>query len=227
MADEAACRLFGLWARQLVSMGTAVLFSGLRRGEHWQEMILEAVGPVDGEAPLYFFPTLDLALEWCEDRILAEQAPAQRRHDEMPLAEHPALSTLTAEELEQLRRCTRKVVAPPGEAIVRQGDAADSMYFLTSGNVTVNLRLHDGRRHRIATMGAGAMFGELAMIERELRTADVDAETTVICHALTVADLERVEEAAPGIRLKLLSGVARDLAGRLRRADREIAALVS
>ena len=40
-------------------------------------------------------------------------------------------------------------------------------------------------------------------------------------------DLKSVEQEAPGISLKLLGGVARDLAGRLRRADREIAALVS
>ena len=227
MADEAACRLFGQWTRQMVSNGVAVLYAGLHKNENWQSMILESVGPVDGEAPLYFFPTLDLALEWCEDRILSARMPAERRHEEMSLAEHPALQALTTEEVDELRRHMRKLVAPPGETIVRQGDAADSVFFLTSGNVTVNLRLHDGRRHRIATMGAGAMFGELAMLERELRTADVDAETTVICHVLNVADLERIEEAAPGIQLKLLSGVARDLAGRLRRADREIAALVS
>lgn len=227
LADEAACRLFGQWTRQLVSKGVAVLFAGLRAAENWQAMIVEAVGTVDGEAPLYFFPTLDLALEWCEDRILADHSVEHRREAEMTLAQHPALRELDPPELEELRRYARKTVFSPGETIVRQGDPSDSVYFVTAGNVTVHLRLHDDRKHRIATMGAGSMFGELAMVEQEPRTADVDAETTVICHTLSVADIDRVEQATPGVRLKLLSGVARDLAGRLRRADREIAALVS
>jgi CRP-like cAMP-binding protein len=47
----------------------------------------------------------------------------------------------------------------------------------------------------------------------------VDAETEVVCYALRVADLPET------VQSKLLSFLARDLAARLRRADREISAL--
>lgn len=75
-------------------------------------------------------------------------------------------------------------------------------------------------------MGAGSIFGEFALVEEDARTADVDAETCVVCYVLKTADTPQIEQAAPGALRKLIEGIARDLAGRLRRADREIAALV-
>lgn len=227
MADEAACKLFGQWTKRLLADGVAVIYAGFPEGKDWEGLIRAGAEPLEGEVPLHFFATMDLALEWCEDRILASHAGFRRSIDELPLADHPMFQGLVPGELEALRPFLRKTIFSPGQTIVRQGELADSVYFVTAGHVTVNLRLDDGRRHRIATMGAGAMFGELALVEREARTADVDAETTVICHVLSVANIQSVEQDAPGISLKLLGGVARDLAGRMRRADREIAALVS
>jgi CRP-like cAMP-binding protein len=68
-------------------------------------------------------------------------------------------------------------------------------------------------------MGPGSVFGELALMDAEPRTANVDAETGVVCYALRVADLtDRVQP-------KMVRFLARHLAARLRRADRDISAL--
>jgi CRP-like cAMP-binding protein len=108
------------------------------------------------------FPSIDFALEWCEDRILASAGLVRVSDIEMPLAAHAMLDAFTAREIEALRPFLLRTVFAPGESIVRYGEPADAVYFVTAGSVSVNLKLHDGRRHRIATIGAGSVIGEFA-----------------------------------------------------------------
>jgi CRP-like cAMP-binding protein len=66
---------------------------------------------------------------------------------------------------------------PAGTTVFTQGDPADCMYVVASGNVTLTI---DGRV--VETVGPGGLFGEMAVIEREPRsgTAVADTDTTVI-----------------------------------------------
>jgi glutaminase len=226
-ADEAACRLFGRFTRGLLAAGATVVFAGLRDGEAWQALILDAAGADESHEALRVFTSIDLALEWCEDRLLASAGVTREIEGEIALSQHAMFGACTAEEIEALRPFLSREVFAAGDSIVRAGEPADAVYFVVAGSVSVNLALHDGRRHRIATMGAGSVFGEFALLEEDARTADVDAETQVVCYVLKTADTPRLEQVAPAVLRKLIEGVARDLAARLRRADREIAALAS
>ena len=61
-----------------------------------------------------------------------------------------------------------------GEVIVCQGEAGDCMYVIQSGEVEV-VRREGGREFCLATLGAGDFFGEMALFEREVRSATVRA----------------------------------------------------
>lgn len=61
-----------------------------------------------------------------------------------------------------------------GEAIVRQGEAGDCMYVIQKGRAEV-LREKDGKGVRLAVLGEGDVFGEMALFEREARSATVRA----------------------------------------------------
>lgn len=225
-ADEAACRLFGRFAGRLLAAGATVVFAGFRSGEEWEARIFAASGANADRDLLQVFTSIDLALEWCEDRILDAAGVVRETEDELSLSEHPMFSGLTLREIDALLPFLSRIVFAAGESIVRHGEPADAVYFVAAGSVSVNLRLHDGRVHRIATIGAGSTFGEFALVEEGVRTADVDAETGVVCYMLKTAVTAHLERAAPGVLHKLVEGMARDLVERLRRADREIAALV-
>lgn len=225
-ADEAACRLFGRFAARLLAAGATVVFAGFRSGEEWEARIFAASGANADRDLLQVFPSIDLALEWCEDRILEAAGVVRETEGELPLSEHPMFSGLTLRDIDALRPFLSRSVFAAGESIVHYGEPADAVYFVAAGSVSVNLRLHDGRLHRIATIGAGSTFGEFALVEAGVRTADVDAETYAVCYMLKTVDSPHLERAAPGVLHKLIEGMARDLVERLRRADREIAALV-
>jgi flavin-dependent dehydrogenase len=59
-----------------------------------------------------------------------------------------------------------------GEIIVRQGDVGESMYFIQSGTVEV-IRESDGKEVKLAELGQGEFFGEMALFEKGVRSATV------------------------------------------------------
>lgn len=62
-----------------------------------------------------------------------------------------------------------------GEFVVRQGEAGDCMFTLQQGQLEVLVK-HEGRDEmRVAVMEKGAIFGEMAIFEREVRSASVRA----------------------------------------------------
>ncbi len=61
-----------------------------------------------------------------------------------------------------------------GEVIVRQGETGKCMYVIQEGQVEV-VAEHDGEEIRLRTLGNNDFFGEMAIFERELRTATVRA----------------------------------------------------
>ena len=61
-----------------------------------------------------------------------------------------------------------------GEAIVHQGEPGDCMYVIQTGQVEVILE-REGKEVRLAVLGARDVFGEMALFEREARSATVRA----------------------------------------------------
>jgi CRP/FNR family cyclic AMP-dependent transcriptional regulator len=61
-----------------------------------------------------------------------------------------------------------------GEAIVRQGEVGDCMYVIQEGQAEV-LREDAGKEMRLAVLGEGDFFGEMALFDREVRSATVRA----------------------------------------------------
>jgi CRP-like cAMP-binding protein len=62
-----------------------------------------------------------------------------------------------------------------GEAVVTQGEAGDCMFTLQEGRLEVLVTLPGRPDRRVAVMEKGAIFGEMAIFEREVRSATVRA----------------------------------------------------
>lgn len=75
----------------------------------------------------------------------------------------------------------------PGERIVKQGEAGESFYVISSGQVDVI-----ENRKRTGRLGAGDYFGEIALLTREPRTATVRAATPVRALELEGKAFDRV-----------------------------------
>lgn len=59
-----------------------------------------------------------------------------------------------------------------GEVIVRQGEVGDCMFVIQSGKVEV-IQESPGKEVRLAELGEGDFFGEMALFEKDVRSATV------------------------------------------------------
>ncbi len=107
-----------------------------------------------------------------------------------------------------------------GEVIIRQGDAGDHMYEILDGQVVV-FQEREGKEFRLAVLGKGDFFGEMAIFEKEVRSATVRAHGQV--RVLTVDKkilLRRINE-DPSLALRILERMSR----RIRGMDDELVSL--
>jgi serine/threonine-protein kinase len=91
-----------------------------------------------------------------------------------------------------LRRLGSRMVERRYEAgapLMRQGDRGDCLLVIQHGEVEVAVA-HDGERHVLKRAGAGEVFGEMALLTHEPRTADVVALTPVRALVLSVEDFD-------------------------------------
>ena len=62
-----------------------------------------------------------------------------------------------------------------GELIVRQGDVGDCMFVIQEGEVEVLIVGDEGKEIRLGVRGEGEFFGEMAIFDRDVRSATVRA----------------------------------------------------
>lgn len=93
-----------------------------------------------------------------------------------------------------------------GEAIFRAGDSGDELYIVKAGKVAVQL----GNR-TLAVLGAGEVFGEMALIDAGPRSATVVAETD--CEVVPVSEKQFLfmTSEAPYFALSLMRVVVQRL----------------
>jgi glutaminase len=145
---------------------------------------------------------------------------------EVPLSEQAFCAGFSAEELAALEGLMERRSYPSGAVICAEGAAADAIFFLLSGQVIVSIPLDRQRSGRISTLSAGAAFGEMALFDGGVRSADIIADGNVVCLELDFSRLEAdPSDLAARIRFLLVRNIARVLSGKLRQLTVEIRSL--
>jgi NTE family protein len=117
------------------------------------------------------------------------------------------------EELEYLAGRLRLQYAPRGTVLWREGDPADALYILKSGQLKVQ-RTTGGELAMVATLGPGASFGETSLLTGEPHSHTMAVSIDATLWVLNKDDFDSVLQSHPSIALNL----NRTLARRLRHA---------
>ena len=152
---------------------------------------------------------LDAARELAEQRAAAHKTfTPQELADRFPL-----FADLTLEQREVLLLHFELRTAEPGERIFRAGDQSDGVYFISKGEVEVSIA---GRQIKL---GAGDVFGEMALLSGEPRSADVTALDYSKFAMLSARDFRQLLRKYPEIRSQIVS-----LAAQRKEIDRQLLA---
>lgn len=93
------------------------------------------------------------------------------------LREMPLFADLRPKELALLALVMQDVTFSAGQVIFRQGEAADSCFFLLSGYVDVRSEEAAENASHLATLGPGKIFGQIALVDEDPRSATCVART--------------------------------------------------
>ena len=224
-ADHAARQLLTHLATWMEGRGKRIVFAHVGQSGSLG-LLCETLAAHDHEGTL-LFENRDLALEWCENRLI-DRTPGRSGELKLSLRDLAIFSGLGDDDLRVLEGLVRPMIFEPEQTIVAENDEARMFFVVAQGTVTVRLRVKgsDGERIvRVASLGPGVTFGEMALIDGGHRSADVVAEDRVVCYGFSVEAIRDTGDTHPRLFSTILSNMMRDFSERLRRANDEIRAL--
>jgi CRP/FNR family transcriptional regulator len=130
----------------------------------------------------------------------------------------PLFSDLEQRELESFSQVAVPRSFPAATRVFHEGDHSDACYIVRSGGFRVTREHSDGRAITLATLGPGDIFGELAMLDGEVRSASVEALEDGELLALPAGEVRALLGRHPEITVKLIAALVR----RLRAANERI-----
>lgn len=122
----------------------------------------------------------------------------------------PLFSGLSKKDLQKVAKVSEEVDIEAGRTIVDQGRVGHEFFLILEGNAVVRRN-----NRKIADLGPGEYFGELAILDRGPRSASVVANTDMRVLVLSQGAFVGVLDTIPGMATKLLTHMAQ----RLRQAD--------
>ena len=120
------------------------------------------------------------------------------------LRKHPYFADLEPEAFEQLFRYAKLTTFKRGATICSKGDPGNSLFAVISGTVKISVSSPDGRNAILNLIGAGDLFGEIAVLDGQARTADATANTNCEIYVIDRRDFLPFVRSQPALAMKFI-----------------------
>jgi len=128
----------------------------------------------------------------------------------------PLFTELTEDELQAVAGLITRHDIPKKNIVVHEGEPGEALYIILEGSVKISSYSADGREVVLSLLSKGSFFGEMALLDKQPRSATVTTMEDSRFAQVRRAELEPLLLKQPGIALKLLAEVV----ARLRRTSR-------
>ena len=221
--DSTGARILLQAHERLKAAKCLMVMCGADRRAELSALIIDH-GIAEALTPQRLFDDLDHALERCEDHLLATcREPvtgAEHDFDRLDL-----VRDLGEADRAALRDALVRREYAASHAVFRQGENGDALYVIASGSASVWLRSPESGDRRLMTFSQGTFFGEMALLDRERRSATVVADERLVCYVLDRESFERLTKTHPDVGIAILANLGRELSLRMRRTNRTLAEL--
>ena len=225
--DYTAAHLFSLMRDRLQERNGELLFCGLPSTLHSRPDLygyMVRVGLVqENGVGIRIFDTRDSALEWMENHILADTGWTGNAEEEaLNLKDIELLRDFDDVTIDALGTCMKELHYKSGEEIFKQGDQGDEIFLIRQGIVRILLPLKGGKHHHLATFSRGDYFGEMAFLDKGLRSADVVAKSACELYVLSRSEFNKQVFKDAVLGVKVFARLALAVSMRLRQTDIEL-----
>jgi len=187
---------------------------------------LQRAGVLEPEEQVNFFQSMDHGMEWCENKLLADEGGSTIiRAGSM----HSQLKKLlkSNEQVEKFIAYLERQEVQEYHIVINKGDPPDSMYLIDSGELTTRLEISKGKFIRLRSQGGGTMVGEMGLFLKQSRTATVVASQSSILYRLTLENYNKMMQEDPELAFLLHQWIGRVLSVRLAENNYTLEALLS
>lgn len=162
---------------------------------------------------------------FCQNAKHMKEFAFIHEHGQVPesLRAVPFLESFSDDQLDDVLNSSSYIQCEPGDSIIKEGAVDSRIYLLLSGSVSV---CRDGKT--LTTISRpGEVFGELAVVNDDRRSASVVADMPTVCLAVDQKFLQDIKprEEFPAFYASLYEFIARVTAGRLQATSRRMAEL--
>ena len=123
------------------------------------------------------------------------------------LAQVPLFAECDKRQLQHVAAATSEISVDPGKVLTREGEAGHECFIIVSGTATVT---RGGET--LATLGDGAVVGELAPLTGGPRTATVTADSAMEVLVIGQRELNGLLDEVPGLAVTMLRNLAARMA---------------
>jgi CRP-like cAMP-binding protein len=120
------------------------------------------------------------------------------------LRKHPIFCDLDPEAFDQLCRYAKHATLKRGASIFSKGDPGNSLIAVISGTVKISVSSPDGRNAILNLIGPGEIFGEVAVLDGQARTADATANTNCEIFVIDRREFLPFVRSQPALAMKFI-----------------------
>ncbi len=120
------------------------------------------------------------------------------------LRKHPYFADLAPEAFDQLCRYAKHSTLKRGATICSKGDPGNSLIAVISGTVKISVSSADGRSAILNLIGPGEIFGEVAVLDGQARTADATANTNCEIFVIDRREFLPFVRSQPALAMKFI-----------------------
>lgn len=210
--DASGCQLLSASALRLREQGTRTLIAGFV-ADSVEGRTLVALG-LDHPGAEDWLPDMDHALESAEADLLSGAGMATAGSTDL-LEGTPLMNGMDGAEVARFRALLRPREVASGR-LFESGAPARSMYLVERGRVEISVyNAQTSKTTRLASFGAGSIFGEVSMLSTGVRTADAWCVGPCQLQELTRDTLDTLEQQDPRLHAQVLRNLGVHLANRL------------
>lgn len=136
-------------------------------------------------------------------------------------------SSLSPGEESRVRRLMKRCTIPENHVLFREGDEGHHMYIVLEGTVAVSVSAGDSDEVEMSRIGPGSFFGEMSIIQGDVRSATCRALSECSLFCLDAADFKTLMQHDPVPAIKIMRRMLNTASERLQRTGSFLSGMVT
>ncbi|MCW8860287.1 MAG: cyclic nucleotide-binding domain-containing protein [Deltaproteobacteria bacterium] len=137
------------------------------------------------------------------------------------LKDSPLFKGVAATEIEFLSSVFSVHQVTEGKTVFVENMPGEALYLIKQGTITISQMLSENNEQILVVLGAGDMFGELAIIDGDARATSARVAEKAILYGLKRKDFMALASEHPRLGMQLTLNIARTVSSRMRSAKKD------